>query len=138
LRPLGIWPVAALAAIVATMAIPSCTVVSKTIATGGEVALKAAPPVKLPGKHVIVFALDGVGYGQFMTLVRSGKAPSISGILGKEQGDGVFEHGYSTPDALAMLPSSTVADWSAIFTGEPPASNGVTGDEWFVRERTRF
>ena len=37
-----------------------------------------------------------------------------------------------------MLPSSTVADWSAIFTGEPPAVNGVTGDEWFVRERARF
>ncbi len=128
----------ALAAVVALLAMPSCTLVSKTITTGGEVPLKNADPAKLPYKHVIVFALDGVGYGQFMTLVRSGKAPNIAGILGKERGDGVFEHGYSTPDALAMLPSSTVADWSAVFTGEPPAFNGVTGDEWFVREQTRF
>jgi Type I phosphodiesterase / nucleotide pyrophosphatase len=137
LKRFRISQVIAIAAIVATLAMPSCALFSRTV-TGGEVALKTAAPAKLRGKHVIVFALDGVNCGQFMTLVRSGKAPNIAGILGKERGDGVFEHGYSTPDAVAMLPSSTVADWSAIFTGEPPAFNGVTGDEWFVRERMQF
>ncbi len=120
------------------LAISSCTLVTKTITTGGQVPLKTVAPPKLPGKHVIIFALDGVNYDQLMTLVRSGKAPNIAGILGKEHGNGVFDHGYSTPDALSMLPSSTVADWSAIFTGDPPAYNGVTGDEWFEREKMQF
>jgi hypothetical protein len=127
-----------MAALGAALALPSCELVSKTVANGGVVALKTVAPAKVPGKHVIIFALDGVSYDQFMTLVRSGKAHNISGILGKERSAGVFEHGYSTPNAVAMLPSSTVADWSAIFTGTPPAINGVTGDEWFVREQTRF
>ena len=124
----------------ASLTQPSCALVSRTIATGGEVSLKTAAPAKTPGKHVIVFALDGVSYDQFMKVVRSGEARNIAGILGKEKehGDGEFEHGYSTPNVLSMLPSSTVADWSAIFTGQPPAVNGLTGDEWFVRERMRF
>src|SRR4029077_17725038 len=75
LRALGAWQGTALAGAVSMLAIQSCTVLSKTIATGGEVSLKKVAPAKLPDKHVIVFALDGVGYGQFMTLVRSGKAP---------------------------------------------------------------
>jgi len=128
----------AIATVIATFAILSCTLVTKTITTGGQVPLKTVAPPKLPGKHVIIFALDGVNYDQLMTLIRSGRAPNIAGILGKERGDGVFEHGYSTPDALSMLPSSTVADWSAIFTGVPPAFNGVTGDEWFEREKMQF
>jgi Type I phosphodiesterase / nucleotide pyrophosphatase len=122
----------------AMLAVQSCAVVSKTIASGGEVRLQSVPPPKLPGKHVIIFALDGTSRDQFMALIRSGKAPNIAGILGKEHAGGVFDHGYAAPDAVSMLPSSTVADWSAIFTGAPPAFNGVTGDEWFEREHMRF
>ncbi len=125
-------------AIAAAILLPSCTIVSKTIATGGEVPLKSVPPPKVPGKHVVLFALDGTSRDQFMALIRSGKAPNIAGILGKEESAGVFDHGYTAPDAVSMLPSSTVADWSAIFTGQPPAHNGVPGDEWFVREKRQF
>jgi predicted AlkP superfamily pyrophosphatase or phosphodiesterase len=138
LKRFGLSGLIALAAAGAALAVASCTLFSKTVTTGGVVALKNVAAPNVPGKHVIVFALDGVSYDQFMTVVRSGKAPNIGGILGKERGGGVFEHGYSTPDAVAMLPSSTAADWSAIFTGVPPAFNGVPGDEWFVREQTRF
>jgi hypothetical protein len=137
LKHFRVFQIFALAAF-AMLAMPSCAVVSKTVATGGEVPLKTVASPKLPGKHVIIFALDGTSRDQFIALVRSGKAPNIVGILGKEQSDGVFEHGYATPDAVSMLPSSTVADWSAIFTGVPSARNGVTGDEWFERERMRF
>jgi predicted AlkP superfamily pyrophosphatase or phosphodiesterase len=121
-------------------AVASCTVLSKSVTTGGQVPLKSgAAAVKVPDKHVLVFALDGVSHDQFMTLVRSGKAPNIAALLGKQRGsDGLFEHGYAAPDAVAMLPSSTVADWSAIFTGVPPAYDGVTGDEWFERRQMRF
>ncbi len=139
MRRFGSGRVIAIAAAVAMASLASCAVLSKMVATGGQVPLKSgAAAVKVPDKHVIVFALDGVSYDQFMTVVRSGKAPNIAGLLGKERGAGLFEHGYATPDAVAMLPSSTVADWSAIFTGAPPAFDGVTGDEWFERERMRF
>ena len=36
------------------------------------------------------------------------------------------------------MPSSTIAAWAAIFTGTPPAANGVAGDEWFERETATF
>jgi hypothetical protein len=88
---------------------------------------------------VIVFALDGTPRDQFMALVRSGKAPNIARLLGDQEEDpGLFDHGYADPDALSMLPTSTVADWSAILTGQPPGRNGVTGDEWFERENLKF
>jgi hypothetical protein len=132
------WILTSIAIAITMVAIPSCAVVTKTVASGGEVRLATVPPPKLPGKHVIIFALDGTSRDQFMTLIRSGKAPNIAGILGKEEAGGVFEHGYAAPDAVSMLPSSTVADWSAIFTGAPPAFNGVTGDEWFDRDKMRF
>ena len=144
MRKISTWKASGIlilgAVAVATAVLPqsSCGVVSKTISTGGEVALKAAASPKLPRMRVIIFALDGTGYDQFMALLRSGKAPNIAGLLGEEERNGVFEHGYAAPDVLSMLPSSTVADWSAIFTGDPPARNGVTGDEWFVREEMKF
>jgi hypothetical protein len=123
----------------ALMVQSSCGVLTKTISTGGEIKLKAVPAPKAPGIRVIVFALDGTSYDQFIALVKSGKAPNIAGLLGEdEERDGEFEHGYAAPKVLSMLPSSTVADWSAIFTGAPPARNGVTGDEWFVREDMKF
>jgi type I phosphodiesterase/nucleotide pyrophosphatase len=117
--------------------------VARTAATGGErpvirpvVTTAKTPPAV--GPRVIVFCLDGTGYPQLMEAIRSGKAPHIAALLGKEQDHGVFEHGYSAPDVLSVLPSSTVADWAATFTGKPPAENGVPGDEWFDRRQQRF
>ena len=123
--------------------IGACAFVAKTFSTGGEqpvahpvVTTAKAPPSE--GSRVIVFCLDGAGYPQLMEAIRSGKAPHIAALLGKEKGNGVFEHGYSAPGVLSVLPSSTVADWSATFTGKPPAQNGVPGDEWFDRQHQRF
>ncbi|MGH7914210.1 MAG: alkaline phosphatase family protein [Candidatus Binataceae bacterium] len=123
--------------------VEACAFVAKTIATGGErtvrhpvmTTVKAPPAV---GSRVIVFCLDGAGYPQLMEAIRSGKAPHIATLLGKEGSNGVFEHGYSAPGALSVLPSSTVADWAATFTGKPPAQNGIPGDEWFDRQQRRF
>ena len=130
--------VAVVALVAAMLAQSSCGLISRTVATGGEMPLKAVPPPKIPHLRMIVFALDGTPRDQFMALVRSGKAPNITRLLGDEEENGLFEHGYADPDALSMLPTSTVADWSAILTGEPPGRNGVTGDEWFERDNTRF
>jgi hypothetical protein len=87
---------------------------------------------------VLVFAIDGAGYHQLMHALRSGKASHLQTLLGREQQNGRFAHGYSVPNALSILPSTTVAAWSSIFTGKPPAQTGVPGNEWFVREQRQF
>jgi len=117
----------------------SCAFILDTIRTGGEKELKPAPPSGSgSGLRMIIFALDGTTPAQLMEAIRSGKAPNLAGLLGRERGRGLFEHGYAAPRALSILPSSTIAAWSAIFTGTAPALNGVVGDEWFERESGTF
>ena len=119
--------------------ISSCALMFRSLTTGGEEQLKpAATATTKGGPRVIIFALDGAGPDQLMEAIRSGKAPRIATLLGKERGSGLFEHGYAAPRAVSILPSSTIAAWSATFTGKPPALNGVAGDEWFVRETATF
>ncbi len=117
----------------------SCGLIFGSLRTGGQEQLKpvATATVK-DGPRVIIFALDGAGPDQLMEAVRSGRAPHIAALLGKEKGSGLFEHAYAAPRAWSILPSSTIAAWAATFTGKPPALNGVTGDEWFVRETATF
>jgi hypothetical protein len=122
----------------AALAVVACGLVERTVTTGGEQKLKPAASVPLTAPRVIIFALDGAGHDQLMEAIGSGKAPNMAGLLGRDEGDGLFAHGYSAPDALSMLPSSTIADWSSIFTGQAPAWDGVTGDEWFARETMEF
>jgi hypothetical protein len=90
------------------------------------------------GPYVLIFAFDGAGYDQLMEAINSGKAPAMAIMLGKSEGAGLYEHAYSVPNALSILPSTTIAAWSAIFTGSPTAWNGVSGNEWFVREDMKF
>src|SRR5262249_25502658 len=105
-----------------------------TIRTGGEKTLDSNPPSTAPaGPPLIIFALDGAPPDQLMQAIRSGDAPNLAGLLGRETAQGLFEHGYAAPQAWSVLPSSTIAAWAAIFTGVPPSANGVTGDEWFDR-----
>ena len=117
----------------------SCALMFRSLTTGGEEQLKPASTATTKGgPRVIIFALDGAGPDQLMEAIRSGKATRIAALLGKGRGSGLFEHAYAAPRALSILPSSTIAAWSATFTGKPPAWNGVAGDEWFVRETATF
>ena len=125
-------------AVAALVGVARCGLVERTLTSGGERKLKPTASVPLASPRVIVFALDGAGHDQLMEAIGSGKAPNMAGLLGKDEGNGLFAHGYSAPDALSVLPSSTIADWSAVFTGQAPAWDGVTGDEWFVRETMEF
>ncbi len=105
---------------------------------GGERPATRTPHPVTEGPHVLIFAFDGVGYHQLMDAINSGKAPNLSGMLGADEGNGVYAHAYSAPDAISILPSTTMAAWSSIFSGEPPAYTGVPGNEWFVREKMQF
>lgn len=62
----------------------------------------------------------------------------MAAVLGGGKGAGLFEYAYAAPHALSILPSDTIAGWAAVFTGRPPAWNGVAGDEWFKRETATF
>ena len=119
------------------MALTSCSSI-KLFLNGGEKQVKRVPRPPAPGPYVLIFAFDGAGYDQLMAAINSGKAPAMAGMLGKDEGGGLYEHAYSAPNAVSILPSTTVAAWSAIFTGAPPAQNGVPGNEWFVREDMKF
>src|SRR5208283_6012675 len=91
--------------------IGSCALVTKTVETGGERQFKPVPPPAPTGVHILIFAMDGAVPSQLMEAVHSIHAPYITALLGKDEGNGVFEHAYAAPHALSVLPSSTIADW---------------------------
>ena len=87
---------------------------------------------------MIIFALDGAVPAGMMEDLKNLQMPHVKELLGNDQGDGLFEHAYAAPEALSVLPSSTIADWASIFTGSVPAWDGIPGDEWFDRETATF
>ena len=123
----------------AIFTLASCTPATRLLFSGGEKQVKQHLRPVEPGPYVLVFGFDGAGYDQLMEAIQSGNAPNLHELLGKKLGDdGVYEHAYSAPNAITILPSTTVAAWSSIFTGATPAYTGVPGNEWFVREEMRF
>lgn len=112
--------------------------VAELVATGGEKPLRK--PMRPPrgGSRVIVFALDGVGDTELRRALSSGVMPRTAALLGRETSPRVYEHAWSAPGVLSILPSTTYAAWASVFTGEPAARTGVPGNEWFAREEMRF
>jgi hypothetical protein len=90
--------------------------------------------------RVLIFALDGVGADELEAVVRGGRAKNIAHLLGDpRRGEaGVYRHAYAVPGVLSILPSTTFAAWTSLFTGEPAGRTGVPGNEWFAREEDRF
>ncbi len=107
-------------------------------AQGGERVLRDPMRPVRGGTRVVIFGLDGVGDDEFRRALGAGDAPNIAALFGVAAGGTRYAHGHAMPDALSILPSTTMAAWSSIFTGEPPARTGVPGNEWFVREERRF
>jgi hypothetical protein len=89
------------------------------------------------GTRVLVFALDGVGEDELLQAIRSGRARRMAALLGTDA-SGAFTSGHAVPGVLSVLPSTTLAAWVSVFTGEPPARSGVPGNEWFAREERAF
>lgn len=112
--------------------------VAELLAAGGAKQLREPMRTARAGTRVLVFALDGVGADELHDAIRQGGTPHIASVLGSEAGDGLYATGYSVPDVLSVLPSTTLAAWASVFTGEPPARTGVPGNEFFVREQRQF
>ncbi len=108
------------------------------IGQGGERELRDPMRPATDAPRVLLVALDGVGSNEFQAALRGGGARHLRALLGAELGEGRFEHGYAVPNALSILPSTTMAAWSSIYTGAPAGRTGVPGNEWFVRERVQF
>jgi hypothetical protein len=90
------------------------------------------------GTRVLLIALDGVGDDKLREVLRKGRMPRLARILGAEREEGVYESAYAVTDAMSILPSTTMAAWTSVFTGQPVSMTGVSGNEWFVREAQRF
>jgi predicted AlkP superfamily pyrophosphatase or phosphodiesterase len=112
--------------------------VAELMSAGGTKLLQEPMRTARGGSRVLVFALDGVGTDELLGAIRGGGMPHTAAVLGAELGAGVFATGYSVPGVLTVLPSTTLAAWASVFTGEPPARTGVPGNEFFVREQRRF
>jgi hypothetical protein len=111
--------------------------VAELVGEGGEKQLRDPMRPSRGGERVLVFALDGVGEDELMSAVNGGAAPRIAGALGRDA-SGAFTHAHAVEGVLSILPSITVAAWSSLFTGEPPARTGIPGNEWFAREERAF
>jgi hypothetical protein len=93
-----------------------------------------AAPVPAGEPTVLVLALDGVPREMLYRSLRARELPRLAELLGGAD----LAHAHLDDTVLSTLPSSTIAAWATIFTGEPPAVHGVAGNEYFVREERRF
>lgn len=92
------------------------------------------------GARVLLVALDGVADEELFRAVDDRTMPRTAAVFGarRDEDGRVREHGWIVPGALSILPSTTFAAWASVLTGEPVARTGISGNEWFERERRRF
>ena len=114
--------------------------IAKLVAQGDQRTLRArAPdaPASSPSKPPILYlAFDGVNRDLLYDMLRKGKLPNLTRLLGGAGGQ--FPHAHFDERFLSTLPSSTMAAWVTTMTGVAPAEHGVTGNEYFVREDRTF
>jgi len=119
----------------AVLFVAACGPAAQIFIRGGQTQLRTQLQPSVPTTRVLVFAMDGAGYEQFMDAVSSGRAKNISALMGRSDGAEIYEHAYSVANAMSVLPT-TMPAWVTIFTGQPPAYTGVTGDEFLSANRT--
>lgn len=86
---------------------------------------------------LLIVGIDGMKRDVLYRLLESGALPGLTKLLGGSSG-GSLSHAFLHRAMLAPLPSVTIVGWSSIFTGLPPAANGITGNEFFIREERRL
>lgn len=105
---------------------------------GSDRELLDSPPRVAPATGgVLILGLDGVRQRVLYDELRGGHLPGLSALLGGFEG-GALPHAFLHEQALAPFPSLTAVGWAVVATGRPPAENGVTGNEMFLRPSGRF
>ncbi len=87
----------------------------------------------------LLLAIDGVGDDAFREILSEGRIPELRGLLGAADPQSeLWDHAWAPKGALSILPSTTFAAWTSVFTGSPVAVTGVAGNEWYDRASDRF
>jgi hypothetical protein len=102
---------------------------SRDLRDGGEP--RSAETERRP--DLLVLAIDGIDRDLLYDMLRRGQLPGLALLLGGGSG-GDFPHAHLDRTVLSTLPSSTIPAWATIFTGQPPAVHGLSGNEVFVRK----
>src|SRR5262249_54814680 len=123
-------------ALVALVMLVACTKSEISLAIdGSSKTLRERPATVRPNSPdappVLVLALDGVGRGLLYAMLRAGELPNLEDLLGGDD----FQHAYFEDTLETTFPSMTMPAWTSAFTGMGPAEHGVTGNEYFIRER---
>jgi hypothetical protein len=96
-------------------------------------------PASPAGPRVLLLALDGVSDQAFREGLADGLLPALRTFLGAEAIDAeIWDHAWAPTGALSILPSTTYAAWTAVFTGAAVAESGIPGNEWYDRSSRRF
>ncbi|MFT3693738.1 MAG: alkaline phosphatase family protein [Kofleriaceae bacterium] len=125
------------AIVMAAFALSSCTPkVVKLATSSSDQTLRsrddaAAPSSRRAEPPVLVLALDGVSRDLLYDMLRAGKLPNFEQLLGGDH----LAHADLDETMLSTLPSTTMAAWVTAMTGVTPANHGVTGNEYFIREK---
>ena len=114
--------------------------IGRLFAEGGTKELREPMrPARADGPRVIIFAIDGLGDSEMRVAVANGHVPNMAAFLGADDSrEETWHNAYAPRGVLSVLPSTTFAAWTAVFTGEPVAVAGVSGNEWFDRASMRF
>ena len=108
---------------------------------GGRTELRDPMRPLQPPPRVLLIGIDGLGEERLRELLADGTLPNLAALFGADSANAaadVWRQAYPTPGVTAVFPSETAAGWAAIFTGAPPAENGIPGNEWFSRDSLTF
>ena len=132
--------------LLATLALCGCSGLGSTLDTAAEMFADGSERVlREPmrpvgdGPKVLVLAFDGVGEGVLRRALAGGRMPRLGAFLGPGSTSSaleadVWQHAVVASGAVSVFPAETAPGWAALYTGAPPAQNGVTGNEWFDRD----
>ncbi len=140
--PASLLAVALLAAPLALAGCGATTQAARIVLAGDSRQLRERPsgaPLSSPDRPPILFvALDGVDRDLLYDMLKKGELPHFAELLGGRSADGKLPHAHLDETLLSTLPSSTMAAWPTVLTGVAPAQHGMTGNEYFIREKLRF
>jgi hypothetical protein len=86
---------------------------------------------------LLIIGIDGVDRDLLYRMLRAGQLPNLARLIGGRGADG-FPHAHLDDRLLSALPSNTLTGWAALFTGQPPARNGIPSNEFFIRDKGQF
>jgi hypothetical protein len=94
-------------------------------------------PKSSPDKPpILLLLIDGMNRGLLYDMLRAGELPQLASLLGP--GAGKLDHAHLDETLVATLPSSTMVAWTTALTGVGPATHGISGNEFFIRDKRQF